>query len=54
VNYLLQGEEDDENVKSAIKGLTACTQINDLARIFVVDHKGLYLYTYIYMVQGHC
>ena len=33
-------EESEENKKSSLKGLAGCTQINDQARIFIVDHKG--------------
>jgi hypothetical protein len=33
-------EESEENNKSSLKGLAGCTQINDQARIFIVDHKG--------------
>ncbi|XP_069115192.1 tetratricopeptide repeat protein 12-like [Argopecten irradians] len=39
--YHVKSEDDAENRKHALKGLTACTQINELARIFIVDHKGL-------------
>lgn len=40
--YCIKNEEElEENKKSALKGLAGCTQINDQARIFIVDHKGL-------------
>ena len=40
VLYSFQKPEDQDDLKSALKALAACTQINDHARIFVVDHKG--------------
>lgn len=40
--YCIKNEEEsEENKKSSLKGLAGCTQINDQARIFIVDHKGL-------------
>ncbi|XP_062595259.1 tetratricopeptide repeat protein 12-like [Saccostrea cucullata] len=39
--FILKNDEESANRKFALKALTGCTQINDHARIFVVDHKGL-------------
>ncbi|KAK3107524.1 hypothetical protein FSP39_016660 [Pinctada imbricata] len=39
--YTLKNDDDFSNRKHALKALTGCTQINDHARIFTVDHKGL-------------
>lgn len=39
--YILKNDEDSANRKCALKALTGCSQINDHARVFIVDHKGL-------------
>lgn len=38
--FILKNDESI-NRKYALKALTGCTQINDHARVFIVDHKGL-------------
>jgi hypothetical protein len=39
--YILKNDEEPANRKCALKALTGCSQINDHARVFIVDHKGL-------------
>ena len=39
--YTFQAQDPD-TLKSALKALTACTQINELSRSQVVDYKGIF------------
>ncbi|XP_022329619.2 tetratricopeptide repeat protein 12-like [Crassostrea virginica] len=39
--FILKNDEESTNRKCSLKALTGCTQINEHARVFIVDHKGL-------------
>ncbi|KAL5019508.1 hypothetical protein ScPMuIL_002400 [Solemya velum] len=39
--HFIKENESEENRKTALKSLVACTQINEIARKYIVDNKGL-------------